>query len=406
MTGSTRLVYLVSRFPLTSETFIARELAAVAASTDAEIQLRSLFPAGDQVVHNVAQSWVDRLVRPGLPNTAAGVLWAAVIHPTRLARVMATVIRDYRKSPRLLVRALATVGLACAHARDLVHAGGRTHIHAHYATYPALAAWVCRQLVGVTYSFTAHAHDIYVDQSMLRRKVIDAAFVVTISDFNKDLLEQFADGATPISVIHSGIDSSSYAFRARSIPSEGRVRALTVASLQTYKGHAILIRALAMGGPLVSRIAVEFIGDGILRTELERLASAEGIADRVRFSGARTEQEVRKALDEADLFILPSVMAPDGQMEGLPVALMEALACGVPTVSTDLSGIPEIVIDGETGYLAEPDDAEDLSRVLERAVDDYPATMSLAGRELVESRFDLGSTSADLVSLLQEQLDT
>jgi glycosyltransferase involved in cell wall biosynthesis len=159
-----------------------------------------------------------------------------------------------------------------------------------------------------------------------------------------------------------------------------------------------------MGGPAVDRITVDFVGDGGLRGELEALADQLGLGARVHFLGSRSEDEVRAALDAADLFVLPSIVADDGQMEGLPVALMESLACGVPTVSTELSGIPEIVIDGVTGLLATPNDAADLNRTLAGMVERGSATVDFgdAGRALVARDFDLGQSVSTLTALMTE----
>ncbi|MGV9793145.1 glycosyltransferase [Gordonia sp. NPDC003422] len=404
-----RIVYLASRFPVVSETFIVRELDAVATQPDIDVELRSLFPAPGQVVHPVAARWVDQLIKPEARDAVLGVGWAARRHPRALYGVLHTVVAEYRRNPTLLIRALVTVVLACAHARDLSPHSKATHevpphIHAHYATYPALAAWVCRELIGSTYSFTAHAHDIYVSQDMLTRKVADAELVITISEYNRDLLTDLDAGPTPIEVVHCGIDTASYPYRQRRIPVDGPVNVLTVASLQEYKGHGILLRAIAIGGGPVDRLHLDLIGDGPLREDLEQLAERLGIADRVRFLGSRTEAEVREALSDADLFVLPSVVAADGQMEGLPVALMEALACGVPTVSTDLSGIPEIVIDHATGFLARPGDVHDLHRALGVAVERHTPAISESGRALVVEAFDLATTTSHLVELLSDHV--
>ncbi|MFI5509283.1 glycosyltransferase [Mycobacterium sp. NPDC051804] len=397
------VVYLVSRFPLTSETFIVREIDALDQLGGFDLELRSLFPSPDEPVHDISRRWTERLVRPSNAAALAAFAWAGLTRPLVLSSVLARVIADYRRSP-LLVRALLTVLIGCAHARDLARHARPLHIHAHYATYPALAAWVCKRLIGCSYSFTVHAHDLYVDTSMLDRKIADARFVVTISEYNRNLLERNNGRHTPIRVVHAGIDTAAYSFRPRAIPAAGPVRALTVASLQAYKGHAVLLEALAMGGDSVDRITLDLIGNGGLRGELEALADRLGLRERVRFLGGRSEDEVRAALDAADLFVLPSVVADDGQMEGLPVALMEALACGVPTVSTELSGIPEIVIDGVTGLLADPADAADLNRTLTAMVERASVTTEFgdAGRALVTRDFDLAQSVAALRELMAE----
>lgn len=399
------VVYLVSRFPVTSETFIVREIDALDRSGRFDLELRSLFPSPDKPVHDVARRWTERLIRPSAGAALTGFGWAALTRPRALASVLAAVVSGYGRRPSLLVRALVTVLLACAHARDLARRPRPPHIHAHYATYPALAAWVCSRLVGTSYSFTAHAHDLYVDTSMLDQKVAGASFVVTISEYNRALLERNNRGHTPIHVVHAGIDTAAYQFRPRTIPADGPVRALTVASLQAYKGHAVLLHALALGGAGVDRITLDLIGDGVLRGDLEQLADQLGLGQRVRFLGSRSEVEVRTALGEADLFVLPSVVADDGQMEGLPVALMEALACGVPTVSTALSGIPEIVVDGVTGLLAVSGDAVSLNGTLAAMVElgDEAVAFEEAGRALVTREFDLKQSAAVLGGLLAGQ---
>lgn len=400
-----RVVYLVSRFPVTSETFIVREIDSLDRLNKFDLEIRSLFPAPDGAVHDIARRWSDRLVRPSTADALAGFAWALLTRPIAVSSALATVTGDYLRRPPLLVRALITVLLACAHARDLARLPA-SHVHAHYATYPALAAWVCHRLAGASYSFTVHAHDLYVDTSMLGRKIADARYVVTISDYNRALLEQHNPTQTPIRVVHAGIDTAAYHFRPRGIPTDGEVRALAVASLQQYKGHAVLLEALAMGGAGVDRITLDLVGDGVLRGELEALVDRLGLRDRVRFLGSCAEDAVRASLDAADLFVLPSLVADDGQMEGLPVVLMEALASGVPTVSTRLSGIPEIVVDGVTGLLATPGDAVSLNDTLTAMVQRGSAAVEFAeaGRTLVARQFDLGDSVAALAALLDEYL--
>lgn len=400
------MVYLVSRFPVTSETFIVRELEALDRSDRFDLEIRSLFPSPDSAVHDVSRRWTERLVRPSTSQGLAGFAWAVLTRPLALVSALAAVTSGYLRRPPLLARALVTLLLACAHARDLARRSGPSHIHAHYATYPALAAWVCRRLVGSSYSFTVHAHDLYVDTSMLDRKITDARYVVTISDYNRALLERHNPSHTPIRVVHAGINTSAYSFRPRGIPADGEVRAVTVASLQQYKGHAVLLEALAIGGPQVDRITLDLIGDGVLRGELEALVDRLGLRSRVRFLGSCSEDAVRASLDAADLFVLPSIVADDGQMEGLPVALMESLACGVPTVTTKLSGIPEIVVDGVTGLLATPGDAVSLNDTLAAMLQRGSATVEFAeaGRALVVREFDLRESVAALAGLLDEYL--
>jgi colanic acid/amylovoran biosynthesis glycosyltransferase len=394
-----RLGYVVSRFPHVSETFILRELEALAEDPRLEIELMSLFPAVSSTVHPAAAPWVERLHRPGASEGALALLWWALRRPLRLAAVAGATIRGYARRPRMLARALATLPLAAAHAR-LVRRGSLEHVHAHYATWPALSAWVCHRLAGVPYSFTVHAHDIFVDQSFLGRRVEDAAYVVAISEYNRRFLANHRGEATRVEVVHCGIEPDRYRYRPRCPSSSGPVRALCVASLQEYKGHVDLLRAMS-GSAALERLSLDLVGDGELRESLASEAGRLGLADRVVFHGSLPEARVTELLDEADLFVLPSTVAGDGQMEGIPVALMEALACGLCTVATRLSGIPELIRDGETGLLAEPGNPESLRAVLEAALAGACEGLDpAAARQAVEGEFDISRSAAALAELL------
>jgi colanic acid/amylovoran biosynthesis glycosyltransferase len=312
------------------------------------------------------------------------------------------VVRGYARKPSMLARALVTVPLATAHARDLERLEV-DHVHAHFASYPALAAWLAWRLTGIPYSFTAHAYDLYIHQLFLARKARDARFVVAISDFNRRFIRSGAPEAAPIHVVHCGVDPAAYAFRARALAPARPLRALCVAALREYKGHRFLLDALAAPGGGLEHVKLELVGGGELREELEEQARRLGLDGRVEFLGGRPEEEVRRLLDEADLFVLPSVVASNGNMEGLPVALMEALACGIPTVSTTTSGIPEIVRDGETGLLVPPGDPAALRAALARILADPAAARRRAdaGRRLVEEEFDIAASGRALGALFR-----
>jgi colanic acid/amylovoran biosynthesis glycosyltransferase len=392
-----RLAYLVSRFPSVTETFVLRELNAVASELD--VALHALFPpADDGVVHPDAVPWLDRLRRPRVVEAVAALGHWLLRRPVRTLGALAVIAAGHARRPRVLVRALATVPFAAAHARRFER-DGIEHVHAHFASYPTLAAWVAHRLAGVSYSFTPHAHDLFVHQSMLARKLADAAFVVAISDYNRRFLLEHARGhPLAVHVVHYGIDPSRFPFRVRAAGQPPTIAC--VARLLPYKGHSVLLRAIAGGPPPLAGARLELVGDGPLRVELEAEAVRLGLGDRVRFHGSVPEAGVAEVLDRADLFALPSVIAPDGDMEGIPNALIEALAAGLPAVSTRQSGVPELIRDGETGYLAEPGDVEGLRAALLRALsEDDPAARAAAGRALVEAEFDQRRSARRMVEL-------
>ncbi len=401
-TASLRVVYLVSRFPNVSETFVLRELNEVAATASVEADLASLFPPSNPFVHPAAQPWVPRLHRPGAAESAASLLWWGLRRPLRLLSSALAVGRGYALRPRLLLRALATLPVAAAHARWIAR-NRSDHVHAHFASYPALAAWICNRLTGVTYSFTAHAHDIFVQQCFLGAKIDRASFVATISDFNRRFLLPYRSAdQPPIEVVHCGIDPGAYRFEPRPLPAQGPVRLLCVASLQDYKGHRVLFEALGEAGGRLGRVELDLVGAGRLEGELRDLASSLGIAERIRFHGNLPEPEVARLLGEADAFVLPSVTAADGRQDGIPVALMEAIASGLPVIASRLSGIPELVREGESGALAAPGDASDLALAIARLIEGDLKLDPAAARERIERDFNITRTSARMVELFRE----
>jgi glycosyltransferase involved in cell wall biosynthesis len=236
---------------------------------------------------------------------------------------------------------------------------------------------------------------------MLREKTAEADFVVTISEFNRRLLARFGDPAK-VHVVRCGIELERYPLQEE--PPPGPATILTVASLQEYKGVDRLIRACAV---LAARSLPEWrcriVGGGVLRRELERLVEELGLGGRVELCGPKPQDEVARLLQESHLFVLPSVVAHDGQMDGLPVALMEALAVGLPVVASDLSGVPELVRPGETGTLVPPGDAEALADALAGVLlDPEPARrLGRAGRRLVEEQFVLSDNVGALVELFR-----
>ena len=395
-----KVAYIVSRFPHVTETFVVRELDGVDAAADLELELFSLFPTVDATLHPAARGWVAQLRRGSAGGALRGTAWWLCRRPRALLSAAAIVTRAFARKPRRLARALVTVAVASDHARTM-RTLGVDHVHAHFANYPALAAWTVARLAGPSYSFTAHAHDIFRDQSFLPRLLADARFVVTISEFNREFLARYNPGRTPVHVVHCGVDPVVWRPRPRAPPGHGAVRALCVASLEEKKGHRVLLRALAGGG--LERVELDLVGPGALRAELEALARELGLGDRVRFHGALPEPDVAALLDRADVFVLASVVERSGFMEGIPVALMEALATGVPVVATRLSGVPELVRDGDTGLLAEPGDAASLRTALERAIGDPDAARrrAAAGRALVEREFDAAASAARIAELIR-----
>jgi colanic acid/amylovoran biosynthesis glycosyltransferase len=402
--GQQRLAYLVSRFPVATETFILRELDEVANSPGVDLQLFSLFPGERRSVHRAGDRWLAKLHRCRPLDPLLGPAWWLVRRPLRLAGAVGWVMRSHATQPGVLIKALITIAVGAAHARRIARLGIQ-HVHAHWATYPALAAWMTWRLTGIPYSFTGHAHDLFIHRLGLERKLRDADFAIATSEHSRRLLESLGAGATPVHLVHTGIDRDAYRFRPRAPAPSGRIRTLCVASFSEFKGHRVLIAALAARGPQIDRVDVELVGEGPLRAEIETLAARHGLRHRFRFLGRLSEEDVARHLDAADIAVLPSIVARNGDTEGIPNALMEAMASGVPVISTRVSGIPELVQEGETGLLADPDDADGLREAIERTLDEPESAYAraVAARRLIEREFEIHPIAGRLVALFRDE---
>jgi glycosyltransferase involved in cell wall biosynthesis len=416
--GSARgpVAVVVFRVPATTETFILRELIEME-RLGVELVLVSLLRHRESVVHPQARPWIARALYTPFLNGAILLenLRVLMRAPRLYLSTLAGMFWEARRSANALFGLLGIFPKSVWLARRLRTMGVR-HVHAHFATHPAAAAYVIARVsrgIGppLSYSVTVHAHDIFIHQAGLARKLSGASFVRSISDFNVRFLQDRLGPAGPESarfrVIHCGIDPADYRHGEshRGPGTERPVRILSIASLRPYKGITHLIEAVRKLRADEIDVECEVIGEGELRRELEDQIDRAELRGRFRLPGGRTEEQVAQALSTADLFVLPSVVAPDGQMEGIPVALMEALASGVPAISTRISGIPELVVDGQTGRLVEPADPAGLAAAIREAVasPERSREMAEAGRRRVVEEFSLDRNVRLLVSEIEAE---
>jgi colanic acid/amylovoran biosynthesis glycosyltransferase len=397
-------VYLVSRFPKVTETFIINEIIELQ-RLGARVRILSLLPTDEDITQPAARPLLEQVSfapRSPLALLAAQWFWLRK-RPGDLARTWSSVLRQNRSSPALFAKSVVTTLTASHWAREL--GGVRVHrLHAHWATHPTLAAWVISQLTDTRFSFTTHAHDLYGENPMLRAKAAASDFVVTISDFNVTVLRtRCAPDEPRVHVIHCGIDRSRFTVEPARPGPLAVFRLLCVGGLVDYKGHTYLLDACAELVAEGRSIELLLVGDGPLREELTAHAARRGLADVVTFAGRRTSDDVQRHLRECDAVVLPSAPAPKGMMEGIPVALMEALAVGRPVISTLVSGIPELVTDGQQGLLVPPADPAALAVAIRTLIanDELRIRLGAAGPEKVAAGFDLQQNTAALFDLLK-----
>lgn len=391
--------YFVASFPSLRNTFVVREMDGLVRS-GLDIRVVGLLRPEEGVGHARVKRWAaDVGLRPSRRRCARDMCWWLARRPGRSLATAASILRFNALRLHRPRAGFAALVLGAYHARRLRERRA-THLHAHFEI-PTDTVWVIHRLAGLDYSFTVHTDETIAVPS-LGRNARSARFVATVSHYTEGHLRERVGRDVRIAVVRAAIPADSYAFRPRSIPESGPVRAVCVAGLEPCKGHGILLEALA-GDDDLQRITVDVVGDGPIRQDLESLAARLGLADRVDFVGARTEDEVRTILGDSDMFILPCTVDERGYHDNLPVALMEAMACGLPVVSTRLGGIPELVVDGVTGFLARPGDADDLAGVLRRLLacgSDELGHICERARATVEEEFDLRANTRRLAALL------
>jgi len=277
------------------------------------------------------------------------------------------------------------------------------HIHAHWATYPALSAMILSRLSNVPYTFTAHAHDIYLDKLMLKEKIESAKRVLTISDFNKKyLIGIYGQTAEEkVNVVRCGIDVNTFIFNGFPQKNNRVKTIIAVGRLCNIKGFEYLIEAMHI---LIDETGNKnlhcvIVGEGQNRNKLAKLINRFRLNDFVELPGAFSQEKLQKLLKEGDVFILPSIVTDNGNKDGIPVVLMEAMATGIPVVTTDVSGLPEIAIDTKTALGVPPRDAKGLAAAIERVLKDKELASQLRedARKLVEERYNIRTNASELV---------
>lgn len=387
--GARRIAYILRSFPRLSQTFVLNEVLALE-GLGHEVALFAMTRSNETVVQEgvsrvAAQpSFLDEDLRRPLVASVREHAALALRHPLRY---LGTALFLVRRSDLVAGYTTITRRAAFAYAVHLAAVMRNDHevdhVHAHFAHDPALLALLLHKLTRIPYSFTAHARDmVQIPPSALRERVHHAGAVVTICRANVDYLARVArDGSTAkLELVRTGIDLDAWRPRARRAVDGAPPLIAVVSRLVAKKGLLDLVEALARvkAGGRAFRCVI--YGDGPQGGKLERALARLGLDDDVELAGARTQAELPDLLARADLFALTPFVTGDGDRDGLPCAILEAMACGLPVVATAVAGIPEAVVHGETGLLAEPRDVDAIARHIASLLDDAALRARLGGR--------------------------
>jgi glycosyltransferase involved in cell wall biosynthesis len=395
------IAYISQNFPSLTTTFVFREVMAlkrrgVPVSTFSiwRTQPGSLPPEtralADDTVNLFPIAW---------PRLLAEHRRCAARHPGRYLRLMAFLLTRRNEPLVNLYKAWASAYVAGEMQRR-----GVRHIHAHFASSPASVALSAARLADISFSFTAHAVDIFSHRIMLVEKVREARFIIAISEYNKRVLSELVPEAAPkIQVVHCGVDPHAFAPVAPG-PETGSPLILAVGQMREKKGLPYLVEACRLLAARGVDYRCAIIGGGEGLSLLQSQVDQAGLNGYLTLTGPLFQSEVQAHLRQAAVFALPCVVAADGDQDGIPVSLMEAMAMELPVVSTTVSGIPELITDGQQGLLVPPRDPAALADALARLLGDAALRRRLgcAGRRKITDEFDLDKNVEQLIHIFDQ----
>ncbi|HVG35725.1 MAG TPA: glycosyltransferase family 4 protein [Pyrinomonadaceae bacterium] len=426
------VAYILKGFPRMSEMFIASEIYRLE-QLGLRLRLYVIKPADESLRHGIVERisakpcylppttslssvpllhWLRAHLKDFLPalrrvawRRPRGVTGAAVAACVQAVRAR----RTFWSWPRKLY--LKEFLQAAAIADQLLNSPDVRHLHAHFCHGATTVTWLAAMMTGLPFSFTAHAKDIYCESlnpaRLLRRKMRAASFVVTCTDANREHLRQIEPRAE-IHCIYHGLNAEFAGLLKQSsnAPSRGRqLRALGVGRLVPKKGFDVLVEACGILDRRNIKFEALIVGPhGEHEAELRRRINALGLGDRIQLTGPMEQSKLYEEYRRASAFCLPCRVLESGDRDGIPNVLVEAMACGLPVITTPVSGIPEIVHDGVNGQLIPPNDPEALADALLHLNRDphLARSLSSAAQATVSEHFDGERFASELAALFRE----
>ena len=403
------LAYILKGYPRISETFISNEILLL---EQLGFCLR-LFPMRrprENFCHDSVKqikASVDYLpteLMRDMPKLIGPNIFCAAAHPRKYCSALALAAKRFRRTKRIAtLKHLFQAGYLVQ--KHLARDASVVQLHGHFAHSPTSVTMFAAHLADLPFSFTAHAKDIYTSHpEQLREKIAQAEFVTTCTLANKHYLESILEfSATPIHCVYHGIDLSLFNNTRLRLEPKSPYRLLTIARITEKKGLPTVYRALKLLAERQVAFHHTLIGDGDDREQILGLIEELKLTHCCSWLGTRTHSEVLEHFRDSDLFVLGCEIAKNGDRDGIPNVLVESLAMGVPAVSTNVSALPEILINEKTGLTVEPQDSHGLAQAIELLLTDMGLRKSLiaTGQQYVRSHFDSVKEIARLAELFR-----
>ncbi len=387
-----RLTYLHGRYPVLTETFIDREIQRLLAR-GVDLRIVSIRrPSGElSPTQRLLSERVEYLLPASPFRVGVAMVWGLVRHPATFLRTLAWLLS--REHPPGTLRRTALHFATGVYAAWRLRDRRGVHIHAHFVDRAATVALVASRLLGTTYSVTAHAQEIYVKPVLLKERIAEAAFAVTCTEYNLRHLraELGARATSRLRRLYHGMDLAvDRESGAHDAAERERGFIVSVAQLWERKGLRYLVEGCGVLRDRGADFRCEIVGDGPQREELVALIDDLRLADHVVLTGPLPFPQVVERYRQATVFVLPCIVTDEGDRDGIPNVILEAMASRLPVVSTPVSGIPEVIRDGETGLTVPERDPTAIADAVERLIADPMLASGLAERAnaFVRAEFD------------------
>ena len=385
------LVYIIGTYPGLTTTFIDREIRAL---RQQGVQVRVISIRKPHTILSFDQDELRKITSYLIPvpwiKFAATHLRFAFQKPGIYFGTLLELVRS--PHPDFMTRLKTILHFAeGVHAAGLISEHPCDHLHAHFVDRASIVALVASRLLNLPYSVTAHANDIYINPILLPLKLLQASFVATCTDYNRQHLEEIVHLNGKLHCLYHGLDLKSYLPLPSTDHSMETIPTITsVGQLKEKKGFQYLLQACQI---LISKnyiFTCQIIGEGNLRLELERQIHEFSLENFVTLRGALPHESVIQEYQHSTMFVLPCITGSDGDRDGIPNVILEAMAMQLPVISTQHSGIPEVIKSGVNGLLVPPADAQSLANAIATLIDDPFLRIQLGrrGRQTVTRQFN------------------
>lgn len=396
------LVYIIGTYPGLTTTFIDRELRAFRARG---VDVRVISVYNPSIKLSADQEELRSITTYLLPVSwgrfLRGNLRFCLTRPAAYFGTLFTLLTS--RHPNLAARLKTILHFAeGVYAAEQIRQAACDHIHAHFVDRAATMALVASRLLNIPYSVTAHANDIYVNPVLLDLKLSQASFVTTCTGYNRRHLEREYGLNGKLYCFYHGLELEEY--QPGTPAAAGTPLITSVGQLKEKKGFAYLLEACRILKDQGYAFHCQIIGEGPLRADLQRKIQDFCLEKHVTLRGAIPHENVIEALRDSALFVLPCVTASDGDRDGIPNVILEAMAMQLPVVSTEHSGIPEVVTNGVNGLLVPAGQAQPLAQAMAKLLDeaDLRQQMGVRGRQMVQENFDAMTNAERLLQKMRE----